>query len=74
MSIYDERESLRARIRSLQESTNVLRADRNNLYEALRAIAQADPSKWDSDVRDQFREWAQNIGRNALARIDKRTW
>jgi len=33
----------------------------------LRNIANADPSKWDADMRDQFQQWAQNRARAALA-------
>lgn len=43
------------------------------LVQALQAIANADPSKWDPDVRDQFQAWAQSIARHALIQhvIDK---
>lgn len=39
------------------------------LLAELEAIANADPSKWDEEVRDQFREWAQNRARAALSTI-----
>ena len=32
----------------------------------LRNIANADPSKWDADMRDQFQQWAQNRARAVL--------
>ena len=32
----------------------------------LRVIAAADPRKWESDVRDQFQQWAQNRARAAI--------
>ena len=39
--------------------------------DALRAelqnIANANPSQWDEDMRDQFQQWAQNRARHALA-------
>lgn len=37
------------------------------LVAELATIANADPAKWDADVRDQFREWSQNRARAALA-------
>jgi uncharacterized protein YukE len=36
----------------------------------LQNIAQANPRKWDKEVRDQFQEWAQNRARHALASIE----
>ena len=39
-----------------------------DIYAALSSIATADPSKWEADVRDQFREWAQNVARAALSK------
>lgn len=39
-----------------------------DMYAALSSIATADPSKWEADVRDQFREWAQNVARAALSK------
>lgn len=38
------------------------------LRSELRNIADADISDWDVTVRDQFRNWAQNRARAALAR------
>lgn len=43
-----------------------LEQQRSRLADELRIIAEADPSKWDEDMRDQFREWAQNRARAAL--------
>jgi hypothetical protein len=43
-----------------------------DLVEALRGIADAKPSQWDPEVRDQFREWAQSVARAALAKAGKR--
>ena len=43
------------------------RAEVKRLREELRNIANADPSTWDADVRDQFKQWAQNRARAALA-------
>ena len=42
----------------------VARADR--LEAELRNIADAKPGEWEPDMRDQFREWAQNRARQAL--------
>jgi len=36
------------------------------LVKELQNIANADPSKWDDDMRDQFREWAQNRANSLL--------
>jgi hypothetical protein len=35
----------------------------------LENIANANPKKWDEDVRDQFQEWAQNRARHTLAKV-----
>lgn len=40
-----------------------------DLLAELQNIATADPSKWEPDVRDQFREWAQSRARLAIAAI-----
>lgn len=36
------------------------------LEAALRSIRDAKPSAWESDVRDQFQPWAQNVAARAL--------
>lgn len=36
------------------------------LRRALRSIADAKPSEWEADVRDQFQPWAQNIAARAV--------
>lgn len=41
----------------------------SHLLSELEAIANADPSKWDADMRDQFREWAQSRARAAIAKV-----
>lgn len=46
-----------------------LRQQNERLREELRAIAQANPAKWDTEFRGQFREWAQNRARHALAAL-----
>ena len=38
------------------------------LYAELQNIANADPTKWDEDTRDQFQQWAQNRAKSALAK------
>jgi hypothetical protein len=38
------------------------------LVEELKNIANANPSKWDAEVRDQFQQWAQNRARAAIAK------
>ena len=46
---------------------------RSRLAEAcdeLRNIANAQPSKWEPDMADQFQSWAQSRARHTLARID----
>lgn len=43
-----------------------LRAERDRYREELQTIADADPAKWETDVRDQFRQWAQNRARAAI--------
>jgi hypothetical protein len=42
-----------------------LQAQYDALRKTLLAIANAKPSEWDPDVRDQFQLWAQNIARAA---------
>jgi hypothetical protein len=44
-----------------------------DLLAELRNIAYADTSKWDADMRDQFREWAQSRARAAIAKVEGRT-
>ena len=38
------------------------------LLKTLSAIASANPRTWDEEVQDQFREWAQNLARAAVAK------
>lgn len=38
------------------------------LLETLEYIARADPRTWDEEVRDQFRQWAQNRAKLAIAK------
>ncbi len=38
------------------------------LVAELQNIANADPRKWDAEVRDQFQQWAQNRARAAIAK------
>lgn len=39
------------------------------MFETLQRIATADPSTWDEEVRDQFRQWAQSRARAAIAKV-----
>jgi hypothetical protein len=41
-----------------------------DLLAELQNIANADPSKWEPDVREQFREWAQNRARAAIRKAE----
>lgn len=43
------------------------------LLAELQNIANADPSKWEPDVRDQFRQWAQNRARVVIAKAEGRS-
>lgn len=38
------------------------------MLKELLNIANAEPSKWDGDVRDQFQQWAQNRARIVIAK------
>ena len=38
-----------------------------DLLAELQNIANADPSKWDEETRDQFQQWAQGRARAAIA-------
>ena len=38
------------------------------LLAELQNIANADPSKWDEETRDQFQQWAQSRARAAIAK------
>lgn len=44
--------------------------ERYELMEVLRSIADAHPSTWALDVRDQFQQWAQNRARAAIAKLE----
>jgi hypothetical protein len=41
----------------------------DELVAELENIANADPAKWEPDMRGQFREWAQSRARAALAKV-----
>jgi hypothetical protein len=43
------------------------------LLAELKNIANANPSTWDADLRDQFRPWAQNRARAAVAKAEGRS-
>ena len=42
------------------------RAERDGLLEELRIISNARPPQWESDMRDQFQQWAQSRARAAI--------
>lgn len=54
----------------LGHSTSGWRDQRDELLAELKNIANADPSSWEADVRDQFRPWAQNRARHAIAKAE----
>lgn len=53
-------DSLRAELERERARAEALRAE-------LRIIAEAAPSKWEADMRDQFQAWAQSRAHFALA-------
>lgn len=55
----------------LIEQVNDARVYTERLRNELRIIRDAKPSEWDADMRDQFREWAQNRARAVLAETDR---
>lgn len=59
VSQNDQRETALANARLIAAAPRLLAE--------LENIATADPYKWDAEVRDQFREWAQNRARAAIA-------
>jgi hypothetical protein len=59
-------EALHDEIRLRQKEADACRA----LIDELRIIADAKPSQWEEDVRDQFQAWAQNRARHAINRIE----
>jgi hypothetical protein len=52
----------------LASDYDALQARYDALRKTLLAIANAKPSEWDPDVRDQFQLWAQNIARAATGK------
>jgi hypothetical protein len=44
---------------------------RDELLAELTAIANADPAKWDPEMRDQFREWAQSRASAAISKVEQ---
>jgi hypothetical protein len=40
-----------------------------DLLAELQNIANANPSSWDEETRDQFQQWAQNRARAAIAKV-----
>jgi len=60
-----------ARIAELEAALAAERGRREAAEAELRNIANAKPSEWGEDVRDQFRPWAQSRARNHFARHEK---
>lgn len=48
------------------DELSTLRAENERLCKTLESIANAKPSKWEPEMRDQFQPWAQNIARHAI--------
>jgi len=46
-----------------------LRLKVRHLLDVLESIANADPSKWEPDMRDQFQQWAQNRARHTIEKV-----
>jgi len=65
--VSDEDELLRVIAVELKRQLAEAQAEANALRGELQHIADADPSQWDEEVRDSFREWAQSRARAALA-------
>ena len=62
----------RERIERAETEANAhLIAAAPDLLAELRNIAEADPAKWEPDVRGQFREWAQSRARAAVAKATR---
>jgi len=61
----------RARIVELEAKLAAERERREAAEAELRNIANAKPSEWGEDVRDQFRPWAQSRARAHFARYYK---
>ena len=61
-------ESKRDKHRRTEAELRRLHEVNAELVEELRNIANATPSKWDAEVRDQFQQWAQNRARAAIAK------
>lgn len=53
-------------ITKLQSALSASRAECERYRSELQNIADAKTSQWEPDVRDQFKEWAQNRARTAL--------
>lgn len=55
----------------LADHANQLAIQRDELLDELRNIADADPSKWDAEVHDQFQQWAQSRARAAISKAKR---
>lgn len=51
-----------------EQSDLILAAAAPDLLAELQNIANANPSTWDAETRDQFQLWAQNRARSAIAK------
>jgi hypothetical protein len=71
---------LRSQLRSAEDGRTVdrinadwsrsLKTQRDELLTELQNIANANPSDWGVDLRDQFTEWAQSRARHAVAKAE----
>lgn len=68
-SLGDDSAEARARLVEWAEERLAREAE---LLAELRNIADADPSKWDEEVRGQFQEWAQSRARAAIRKAADR--
>lgn len=73
LSIEDRLEAASGEIDRLHEQIAAARnailregMQRDELLAGLESIANADPRKWEPDVRDQFQQWAQSRARHTI--------
>lgn len=67
------RDEIRSALAQLDEALELhasVEKDRDIAIDELKNIANANPSGWDKDVKDQFQQWAQSRARAAIARTN----